>query len=286
MVDYKFDGAPVRKAAGIKSNQSATRDAVQAGVIAFARAAAACALPYNAEAWRIAAGAALARLLFMPTPAEIEVLRCFDHDVNLGTDAVVPLVDPDAALAGLKARGLPYLMHSERIYVPGEIRGHGMALSLSMLAWRRFGLEMTTGDMTGTPMTLPVILADATGETVIEADAQPTHDGFYTMALPVGAGRFTVGVQWGGAIECVQIDSARFFVAESYGMVADTNSIPAPMVHDGMETITDGLFRCSGPAALTMILPPALKRDTDVLLQIVFRPVVRRGDEVEAQEAA
>ena len=222
----------------------------------------------------------------MPTREEIAVVECFDHDVNLGTDATISLVDPDAALAGLKSRGLPYLMHADRIYIPGEVSGHGMALSLSMLAWRRFGLEMTTGDMSGTPMTLPVILADATGETAYEAEAHPTHDGFYTMALPVGAGRFTVGVQWGGELECVQIDSARFFVAESYGMVADTNSVPAPMVHDGMETLADGLFRCASPAALTMILPPALQRDTDVLLQIVFRPVVRRGDVVEAKAAA
>lgn len=286
VVDYKFDGSPVRKAAGIKSRQSETRDAVQAGVIAFARAAADYPLPGDADAWRMAAGAALARLLFMPLPAEIEVLRCFDHDVNLGTDAVVPLVDPDAALAGLKARGLPYLMHSDRIYTPGEIRGHGMALSLSMLAWRRFGLEITTGDMSGTPMTLPVIMADATGETLIDAEAYPTHDGFYTMALPIGAGRFTVGVQWGTALDCVQIDSARVFIAESYGMVADTASANAPMLHDGMETLADGLFRCAGPAALTMIPPPHVKRDHDLLLQIVFRPVIRRADVVEAKAAA
>lgn len=286
VVDYKFDGAPMRKAAGIKSQQSATRDAVQAGAGAFAQAASAYPLPGDAKAWRIAAGAALARLLFLPMPAEIDVLRCFDHDVNLGTDAVVPLVDPDAALAGLKARGLPYLMHSHRIYTPGEIRGHGMALSLSMLAWRRFGLELTTGDMTGTPMTLPVIMADATGETMIEAEAQPTHDGFYALALPVGTGRFTVGVQWGAAIDCVQIDTARFFIAEDYGTVADTMSAPAAMVHDGMEALADGLFRCTGPAALTMIPPPQLKRDVDVLLQIVFRPVVRRADIVEAKAAA
>ncbi|MBS0505005.1 MAG: hydrolase [Proteobacteria bacterium] len=286
VVDYKFDGTPVRKAAGIKSIQSATRDRVQAGAVAFATSCKNFALPGDAEAWRVAAGAALARLLFMPTPQEIEVLRCFDHDVNLGTEYVVPLVDQEAALTGLKARGLPYLMHARRIYIPGEIRGHGMALSLSMLAWRRFGLELTTGDMTGTPMTLPVILADATGETMIEAEAHPTHDGFYAMALPVGAGRFTAGVQWGSALECVQIDSARFFVAESYGMVSDASSVPAPMVHDGMETIADGLFRCAGPAALTMIPPPQLKRNVDVLLQIVFRPVVRREDAVEAKAAA
>lgn len=284
VIDYKWDGTPVRKAAGIKSNQSATRDRAQAGAVAFARTSAT--LPGDADAWRVAAGAALARLLFMPTAEEIDVLRCFDHDVNLGTEALVPLVDSDAAAAGLRARGLPYLMHARRIFIPGEIREHGLSLNLSMLAWRRFGLEMTTGDMAGAAMTLPVMIADAHGETMIEAEAHPTHDGFYAMAVPVGSGRFTVGVQWGAALDCVQIDSARFFVADSFGMVDDAASAPAQMVHDGMEQIADGLFRCSSPTALTMVPPPNLKRDVDVLLHIVFRPVVRRGNTQEIAQAA
>jgi FMN phosphatase YigB (HAD superfamily) len=283
VIDYKWDGAPVRKAAGIKSNQSATRNRVQAGAVAFATTSAG--LPGDADAWRMAAGAALARLLFLPTEPELEVLRCFDHDVNLGTDAVVPLVDADAALAGLKSRGLPYLMHAERIYIPGEIRGQGLALNLSMLAWRRFGLEITTGDMTGTPMQLPVILADAQGETVIDVDAHPTHDGYYAMAIPLGAGRFTAAVQRGSAVDCVQIESARFHVVETFGMT-DAQSIPAPMVHDGMDAVADGLFRCTGPAALTMVPPPQLKQEVEVLLHIVFRPVVRRADIQQAKQAA
>ena len=283
VIDYKWDGAPVRKAAGVKSHQSATRDRVQAGAIAFA--AASLGLPGDAEAWRIAAAAALGRLLFLPVQRELDVLRCFDHDVNLGTDCVVPLIDADAALAGLKSRGLPYLMDAQRIYIPGEIRGHGMALNLSMLAWRRFGLEITTGDMIGTPMQLPVILADATGEAVIDVEAHPTHDGYYAMAIPLGAGRFTAAVQWGAAVDCVQIDSARFHVVESFGMT-DSQSIPAPLVHDGMEAIADGLFRCAGPAALTMVPPPQLKRETDVLLHIVFRPVVRRAHVQQVKQAA
>jgi hypothetical protein len=251
--------------------------------VAFATTSAG--LPGDADAWRMAAGAALARLLFLPTEPELEVLRCFDHDVNLGTDAVVPLVDADAALAGLKSRGLPYLMHAERIYIPGEIRGQGLALNLSMLAWRRFGLEITTGDMTGTPMQLPVILADAQGETVIDVDAHPTHDGYYAMAIPLGAGRFTAAVQWGSAVDCVQIESARFHVVETFGMT-DAQSIPAPMVHDGMDAVADGLFRCTGPAALTMVPPPQLKQEVEVLLHIVFRPVVRRADIQQAKQAA
>jgi FMN phosphatase YigB (HAD superfamily) len=286
VVDYKFDGSPVRKVAGIKSHQSATRDRVQQGAVAFARAAAELGLPGDQNAWRSAAVAALARLLFLPTHDEIEVLRCFDHDVNLGTQALVSLVNEEAGLAGLRSRGLPYLMHADRMFVPGEIRGAGLSLNLSMLAWRRFGLEMTTGDMAGAPITVPAILADATGEAMFDAEAHPTHDGYYAMALPVGAGRFSVGLRWGDAFECVQIDSARFFVAESFGMVDDSKSVPAQLVHDGMELLAGDLFRCSGAAALTMIPPPALKRDVDVMLHIVFRPIVRRGDTVEMKQAA
>jgi hypothetical protein len=286
VVDYKWDGAPVRKAAGIKSQQSATRDRAQAGAIAFATESARIPLPGDADAWRQAATAALARLLFMPMPEELEVLRCFDHDVNLGTEDVVPLLDADAALAGLKSRGLPYLMHANRLYIPGEIREQGLALNLSMLAWRRFGLEVTTGDMAGTALQVPVILVDAEGQTVVDIDAHPTHDGFYAMAVPIGAGRFTAGVQWGAAFECVQIESARFFVAESFGMVNDAVSVAAPVIHDGMETIADGLFRCTGPAALTMAPAPQLQRETDILLHIVFRPVLRRASASAVKVAA
>lgn len=286
VVDYKFDGTPARKAAGIKTQQSATRDRVQHGAVAFARAAAATALPADDAAWRSAAVATLGRLLFLPTHAEIEVLRAFDHDVNLGTEALVSLVDEEAGLAGLRSRGLPYLMHADRMFVPGEIRSAGLSLNMSMLAWRRFGLEITTGDMAGAPLRIPAILADANGEAMFDAEAFPTHDGYYAIALPVGAGRFTVGLRWGEALECVQIDSARFFVAETFGMVSDNRSAPAQMVHDRMECLTGDLYRCAGETALTMIPPPRMKRDVDALLHIVFRPVVRRSNPVEIRRAA
>lgn len=287
VIDYRFDGTPMRKAAGIKTQQSATRDRVQAGAIAFARGAAALDLPGDAEAWRTAAIAALGRLLFMPTHQELGVLRSFDHDVNLGTGNLVSLVDEAAGQAGLRARGLPYLMHAQRMFVPGEIRGSGLALNLSMLAWRRFGLEITTGDMAGAPIAIPAILIDADGgQALFDAEAFPTHDGYYALALPVGAGRFTVALRWGAAFECVQIEAANFFIAESFGMTHNADCAPAPMVHDGMECLAGDLFRCAGETSLSMIPAPALNRDVDVLLHLVFRPVVKRGDVTELKAAA
>ena len=69
-------------------------------------------------------------------------------------------------------------------------------------------------------------------------------------------------------------------------MVDGSQSVPAQMIHDGMERMADDLFRCAGPASLTMIPPPGLERDTDVLLHIVFRPVVRRARAVPMKAAA
>jgi hypothetical protein len=69
-------------------------------------------------------------------------------------------------------------------------------------------------------------------------------------------------------------------------MTNDSASVQALVLHDGMETIADGLYRCSGPTALTMVPPPQLQRETDVLLHIVFRPVVRRSEAAEVKQAA
>jgi hypothetical protein len=69
-------------------------------------------------------------------------------------------------------------------------------------------------------------------------------------------------------------------------MTSDAASAPAPAVHDGMETIADGLYRCAGPAALTMVPAPQLQREVDVLLHIVFRPIVRRDEAAEVRQAA
>ena len=63
-------------------------------------------------------------------------------------------------------------------------------------------------------------------------------------------------------------------------------SVQALVIHDGMETIADGLYRCAGPTALTMVPPPQLKREVEVLLHVVFRPVVRRDEAADLKQAA
>jgi FMN phosphatase YigB (HAD superfamily) len=53
------------------------------------------------------AAALLTRLLLLPGDDDLAELGDFMHDVNLGTQALVPLLDPAAARAAVIARGLP-----------------------------------------------------------------------------------------------------------------------------------------------------------------------------------
>jgi len=141
--------------------------------------------------------AILARLLFMPTATEVGIFAAFEHDVNLGTDDLVQLLDVAQSAEGLRRRGFFYLNGVERMYLPGELQPHGLPLNLSLFSANRFGLDLRSGDFRCGAVKLPVLLADDRSQTAIEVDAHLTHDGYYLATVPVGAGRFAVGVQFG-----------------------------------------------------------------------------------------
>lgn len=292
VIDYKADGTPVRAAAGVKGAQSATRDQVQQGCVAFAEAVRSWCGPRassdDPEARRMAAAAALARLLFLPVAAEIELLQAFDHDVNLGTKDNVKLIDPALSADGLRRQGMFYLNQAARMYLPGEIRGTGLPHTLSLLAARRFGLELTRADFNGDPIKLPVLLADERGQAALQIDAWPTHDGYYAAAIPAGAARYTVAVQWGQVCDWVQIQEAAFHRVEGFGQPGAKQQEPvaAVQIHDAMDDAGGGLFRCTTEAAFTLAPPPSGIKGEAMLLHVIFRPVVRRGDALTARKAA
>ena len=98
-----------------RAQQNAIRDRIQEACVAFARACGMAAssgrprrtMPTPAAAWP---ARVLARLLFMPTARRGRgASRTFDHDVNLGTDDMVQLLDAESVRDGLRRRGLFYL---------------------------------------------------------------------------------------------------------------------------------------------------------------------------------
>lgn len=287
-IDYTPEGAPVREEAGIKSLQNATRDRIQQACVDFATTA------YDAMhrrpasdtivARRRMAGAILTRMLFMPMESEIRVFESFDHDVNLGTKVLIPLLDHQDAADGLRRRGIAYVNETRRMYVPGEIQKHGMPFNLSLLTTSRFALDMRNQDFEVGGIDVPVILIDAAEQSATPFKAYPTHEGFYRITIPVGALRPTVAVQLGQLCELVQVDSAAWTPLDQFDTTWTAKTRPAPTMTDGMTTLAEGLYECAATGVLIAPAPDAA-RDAQVL-SIIFRPLRWRGADEQRRIAA
>ena len=290
VVDYTPEGQPIRRAAGLKGLQNDARDRIQEACVAFAGDARNGVVRApdsdDADCRRRMAGAILARLLFLPQADEVAVFETFDHDVNLGTNDLVKLLDVDASAEGLRRRGLSYLNDVGRMYLPGELQAHGLPLNLSLFSVSRLGLDLRSSDFSARSIKIPVILADERGQAAIEVEAHPTHDGYYMAAIPVGAARFTVGVQLGAVCEWVQIEEAVFHDVEAFGKPRHKGpAVPAQPIHEGMEEAASGMFRCDGNA-LMLAPPPIGTGEKPLLLALVFRPLVWRSQANEMRKAA
>ena len=280
-VDYRPDGRPIRKGGGAKGAQNAIRDRVQEGAVAFARdphagmfaPAASC----DADGRRHMAMGALARLLFLPSAEEVALFEAFEHDVNLGTDDSIRLLDVARAGEGLRQRGFAYLHRGERMYLSGELQPYGLPLSLALFGANRFDLDLRNADFRAASVRLPAMLADARGQAAIEVEAHATHDGYYLATIPVGAGRFAAGVQFGALCDWMQIEECAFHPVAAFGPRARECAaapVPARPIFEGMTEEAPGLYRC-GPAALMMVPPPQGLAGPH-LLAIAFRPLVPR----------
>ena len=290
VVDYGLDGSPIRKDAGPKGLQNAIRDQVQDACVAFARnfdvGINRPAGSDDADCRRQMAVAVLSRFLFLPTSEEVEVLEAFDHDVNLGSDDMVKLVDPELAGTGLRRRGLFYVNHSDRMYLPGELRQHGMAQMLALFAASRHQFDLRPTDFEAGHIELPGFIADATQQMALPIEAHATHDGYYQATVPVGAGRFAVGMQLGAIAEWVQIEEVAFHSAAGiHNAGVPVAPIPGRIACDDMEEQSPGFYRC-GEGGLLLVPPPEGTIKSDMVLSLVFRPVVRRSPREALREAA
>jgi FMN phosphatase YigB (HAD superfamily) len=290
VVDYRPNGNPVRKAAGVKGAQSETRDAIQAACLEYVREVGngmhRAPASDDAECRYQLAAATLARLLYLPLHEEIELLEQFDHDVNLGTQETIKLINDQASGEQLRRRGLPYISLADRMYLPGEVQRHGLPLAMSLVTVGRFGLDLRHSDFQVGMIDVPVLLADAHGQTLITGRAHATHDGYYLLTVPAGTGSFAIGVQLGAVAEIAQVDEIAFYpVADFTTYGCKPVGTAAPMF-DGMEAITPGLYKCK-ESGLVFVPPPPAKSEEPMLLAIAFRPVVRRvAGAVQLRQAA
>lgn len=284
VIDYASKGDPVCSVNGVKARQSQVRERVQQGCLHFAaehgQGVHRAPVSDCSDTRRHAAAATLGRFLFMPMPQEIEVLAAFEHDVNLGGGETVPLFDLALAERQLREEGMFYLKNAERMYLPAELRGQGLALSLSLLCQRRFGLDFRMSDFREPGIRLPVIIADGREVSVSSVEASRTHDGFFTAAIPVGRFQYAIGLQFGRLFDWVEIQSASFrpvAAIKDEDVRRHAEVIAANPSFEGMEAMSSELMRCTDPAGFMMVPPPGSAAAEPMVLNVVFRPIGSRS---------
>lgn len=284
VIDYREDGRPVRAKLGIKARQSAVREQVQRGCVKYAQQHGTAVLrsgePPALVVGPHAAAAALGRMLCLPLPEEIEVLRAFEHDVNLGEETRLELFDTNHAAVGLRREGLFYLKHKDRMCPAAELRGQGLATSLAYIAQSLFGLDLRYADFCDGGFDLPILLASGANAFADQVRATPTHDGFFAATIPVGRGEYSVGIQFGRIGRWFEIDTIEFIPADDY--LSDRRSaraagVAASPIWRGMSMRGANLFACEAGDGMMMV-PPPCPADRNQVLRVIFRPIGGRDD--------
>ncbi|MEM7701657.1 MAG: HAD family hydrolase [Pseudomonadota bacterium] len=289
VIDYTASGQPVHKVSPVNPRQSAMREAVQDGCVAFAKAMQASPIIRQAEpahgkrAWREAAASAIMRLMFLPMPEELEILGSFEHDFNFGAEHMVALFDNDSARDGLRRRGLFYLKGVERMYLPAELAAEPIEARLALLVQSVKRLGLTYADTMGEALELEAVHFDANQSRVQRVAANTTYEGFYVLRLPLPVHGQGLAIKFGDQFELVEFGSiTRSSVASLNGW---TGQAPerVDVLFDGMREIAPSVVSCEGEEAV-LVIPSVLREPSQdaQMVEIVFRPLRVRGAPVPA----
>ncbi|MEM6584383.1 MAG: HAD family hydrolase [Pseudomonadota bacterium] len=286
VLGYDAQGEPIRKESGVKGGQSAVRERVQVGAAQFAKAARSNPIVRErdtnaAQAWRGCAASVLTRFLFLPDARELSALKSFEHDVNLGSERMVALFDPEDAAERMKRRGLFYMKGSSRMFLPADLSGEDISTRLSLLVQKRFNIALTYADTTSRKLDLTALtITDA--ETAASAiAARPTHDGYYVARLPIARKARAVALQLGDVFKWVEIASVtRSRVETLTGALQDEVAQACKNVrYDDMDERAPGLFECQSRTSLIMITPGKVDEEEEPgphMIEVVLRPIKRR----------
>lgn len=288
VVDYTEDGKPVGAEQLIAKHQAERVRATQAEVLAFARDMVTfterVGIHPSPEELRSAALGSLARLLFFPLEREISYLEGFRLDMNLATDDSFALFDRQKGLEGLRRRGLFFMennLKTQRMNYPIELRAAGMELALTLLAQERFGLEISHSDLTMRRETLTVLINRGRETSTVRLEARATHDGYFSLEVPVGDCSITFAVLFGQRYTSIQI--ASLDLIRNKALYKDiesdlTEDISEHATPEEMRQLDQNVYECVSASAFVYVAPRSQLPDPGpATVRIVFRPLVMRA---------
>jgi len=290
VVNYTEKGASVCKDPDLPEEQFSMVGNVQQHVLRFVEQAQICAAAMNMvdeiDSLREAALAALARLSFYPVREEIEAMKSFYLDVNLGTDLKIQLFDTDMALEGLQQSGLFYAMTEQRMNLPVELCFHGLELSYTFFMQHRFVQNLRLEDFSVRRETVPVMLVRGSEASRTDISAYPTYDGFYSMIVPVGQMEYELGIQFGERYSWLQLKSvaavsaAELFQKKAVGKLRHDSEIDLLplLVYEQMQQHEGGIVACESKTGFVYVpMPDAVQSNGNMACLVTFRPLTSRS---------
>lgn len=286
VIDYDEKGNPIYSKTSVSKAQHGKLEKIQAECIRFIHEAKQFFKDANTtvspRVLRDFTLAELTRLLFLPTQTDLEYLKSFEFDLNLGTKDLLEVFDEEKGLTGLRRRGLFFMeknLKSMRTNYPAELRSASLELVLTLMAQHRFGFDIRKSDFSLRHEKLNVIAIHAGKASQTSIEASPTYDGYFSLIVPVGAGDIQVGIQFGLPYQWVQIESAELIVANAlYGSHESDHTEDAikNMIVDQMVEKGGGLYECQSETSLLVYVPNGQLNKHNYALRVVFRPTVIR----------
>ncbi|MHB1947018.1 MAG: hypothetical protein ACYCQI_02745 [Gammaproteobacteria bacterium] len=286
VVNYDDDGDPVYSPTQMNQNQYDKLRLIQDECLRFIRDAKKFFAQYNIdvtdEMFQQTTVSNISRLIYLSTESELNYLKSFEAEMNLGTNDILRVFDMNKGLSDLRKRGMFYMENpsiSKRTNYPAEIRSIGMELSLSLMAQHRYSLYLKLNDMVLKREKIGVtfIRGHETHQTSVEAIS--THEGYFALLLPAGTGNTQITVHLGQSYQFVQIENAELIVLEAFIKQNETNNVldvQSCLTFDKMVHKGEKLFEClqnesSVTMKPTMQLPPL-----QYIYRLIFRPIVKQ----------
>lgn len=287
VIDYDEQGQPIFSAKAIKDQQHHKLKQIQSECIRFTKDAEnffhSTHTTLNTTMLRDAAAINLCRLIYLPTKTELAFFNDFQFDFNLGTNEVVPVFDINKGTTALKRRSW---LHSAREHLknmrtnyPAEWRSTNLELALTLMAQHRFGLEMSLNDLSHRREKIQLLVIQGQNASPFLLEAIPTHDGYFSLMVPVINQSCKIAVQWGLNYKWLELESAETIPMSflyTNREFENTKDASQHLAVDQMEDRGGGLFECLSENSLLVYEPVLQSDNTQRILRIIFRPIVPR----------
>lgn len=288
VIDYDGNGNPIYSGVAMAENQHHKLDRIQNECLKFVSDASEFfnnnQLSVTTQDFADVAMAEINRMIFLPTAAELNYLKSFEAEMNLGTTEVLKIFDSDAGLSGLRQRGLMFMERSSksgRTNYPAELRAASVELSLTLMAQHRFALDMNLKDMVLRHEIMDVVFMRGSESYATQVEALATHDGFFGLWLPAN---LAVSIQLGKRYQWIQFESLSLIPMASF-----KNQMESQMQEDAWGHVTidkmllksnhgvsNRLYECINDSSCLTLKLDNRVNGADFVFRLIFRPVVGR----------